>query len=84
MVNGGLSGDKRPTYGAGRSLYVPFVAPTKRDNKLAIRLNDDEKKRITDAADLDYAETSSWSRAVLLREADRRLAEAESRPKRRK
>ena len=54
-----------------------FIArmPDKRSETLVIRVSAAEKRAIVRAAELDHYDVSPWARALLLREAERRIDE---------
>mgnify|MGYP001297517290 CR=1 FL=1 len=47
--------------------------PDKRSETLVIRVTAAEKRLIARAAELDHYDVSPWARALLLREAERRI-----------
>jgi hypothetical protein len=49
--------------------------PDKRSETLVIRVSAAEKRAIVRAAELDHYDVSPWARALLLREAERRIDE---------
>ena len=49
-----------------------------RENVLRVRLTDDERKRLDEAATLKGVDLSTWVRDLALKAADRALAKTES------
>jgi uncharacterized protein (DUF1778 family) len=49
--------------------------PEKRSQTIVIRVTTAEKRIITKAAELDHYDVSPWARALLLKEAERRVDE---------
>jgi uncharacterized protein (DUF1778 family) len=58
-----------------------FIArmPDKRAETLVIRVTAAEKRLISRAAELDHYDVSPWARALLLREAERRVDDGKRR-----
>lgn len=60
-----MEGDTR----ADRGLLIPVMPTNTRSDKLMIRVNDDEKALLDEAAARDHLNTATWARSVLLRQA---------------